>query len=267
MKPLRLLPHICLFLVASIICLLALPLHADKHVPIWNYTVLETAPHNPKSFTQGLIKEGDTFYESSGLYRRSFVQRYKPLASSRINLPGRYFAEGLTLFNDELYLLTWKEETLFVLDKQRLQVLRTLPYAGEGWGLTHNGEHLIMSNGSSLLTFRDAKDFSIVREVTVTGLTAINELEYIHGVLWANSLNNDHLFAINPDNGCVIGKVDLQALRRQTVKPEPGNVLNGIAYDQAANALWVTGKRWPKRYLIRLTHTAIDQVAANDHTC
>lgn len=252
-----------LFIAVLITSLASFPLQGQETPLAWEYQLLDSAPHNPKSFTQGFIKEGDTFYESSGLYGRSFIQRYKQKSSVRANLPKHLFAEGLTLFNNKLYLLTWKEETLLILDKDRLKVLHTLPYSGEGWGLTHNNEHLIMSNGSNLLTFRDPQTFSIMRSLHVKGLTAINELEYVKGVIWANSLNNDHLFAINPNNGCIIGKMNLAKLRLQIVRPSANNVLNGIAYDKEADALWITGKFWPARYLIQLPYIAANQLTSD----
>jgi glutamine cyclotransferase len=235
-------------------------LKASNTPLLWDYQLLNSAPHNPNSFTQGFLKDGDTFYESSGLYGRSFIERYQQGSITRANLPKGYFAEGLTLFNDQLYVLTWKEGTLLILDKTTLQVRRTLFYSGEGWGLTHNDQYLIMSNGSHVITFRDPNDFSIVKSLSVQGLSNINELEYVDGTLWANSLNDNHIYAINPKNGCIIGKMDLTSLRTQTIKPEPNNVLNGIAYDKAVKALWVTGKYWPKRYLIALPVTRTDQI-------
>lgn len=224
--------------------------------------VLDTQPHNPNSFTQGWIKHQDDFYESSGHYGRSFIQRYSDSPASTpattASIPKRYFAEGLTLFNNTLYLLTWKEETLLLLDKNNLQIKQTLPYQGEGWGLTHNGEELIMSNGSDTLFFREPTHFKVTRHITVNLPLRLNELEYVNGIIWANSWYDDQLYAINSHNGCVLGTLDLAHLRAQTVTPNKRNVLNGIAYDKARNGLWVTGKYWPKRYLIRLPSITIN---------
>lgn len=218
-------------------------------------TILETKDHNPNSFTQGWVQDEDTFYESSGLYGQSFINRYNHNSKTVSYLPYRYFAEGLTLLNDTLYLLTWKEETLLLIDKHTLKITNTLPYKGEGWGLTHNDQQLIMSNGSSTLFFRNPKDFTITQRLEIQHLDNINELEYIEGIIWANCWNDDHIYAINPRLSCVVGKIDLFSLRAKTLTPNNSNVLNGLAYDKAKNGLWVTGKRWPKRYLIALPST------------
>lgn len=226
-------------------------LATNDSTPIFPYHILATEEHKPTTFTQGWIKDDEFFYESSGHYERSFVQRYNTHSVTTRHLPSQYFAEGLTLFNDRLYLLTWKEETLFILNKHSLSTLQTLHYQGEGWGLTHNSTHLIMSNGTSTLFFRNPDDFSITQSITVKKPLKLNELEYVNGIIWANSWQEDYLYAINSSNGCLHGKIDLSQLREIT-KPTPRNVLNGIAYDRTNNGLWVTGKYWPTRYLISL---------------
>lgn len=228
----------------------------------FTYRVLDTKPHNPNSFIQGWIKDGDTFFESSGRYQRSFIQRYTPEKTVTEPLPKHYFAEGLTLWNNTLYVLTWKEQTLLVIDKDSLHITQRIPYQGEGWGLTHNNHAFIMSNGTSTLFFRDLHDFSITHKITVKKTLQLNELEYINGIIWANNWREDRIYAINSVNGCLIGSLDLSALRARTI-PKPHHVLNGIAYDKTSNALWVTGKYWPTRYLISLPITTLPK----DHTC
>lgn len=244
-----------------------------NHIPLITPIVKQSKNHNPGSFIQGWIKDDETFYESSGIYGRSFVERYSDKNSDKsnnekniiINLPSRYFAEGLTLFNDIIYLLTWKEETLFILDKNTLKTISTLAYSGEGWGLTHNGSQLIMSNGSADLFFRDASDFSMIRRITVPLPLQLNELEYVNGVIWANDWNKDDIYAIDSTNGCLLARIDLSSLRKQTVTPDSSNILNGIAYDSAADGLWVTGKYWPTRYLIEYPNNRIEQLKASTH--
>ena len=223
-----------------------------QSIPTIPYQLLDSAAHPDSTFTQGFIKEGETFYESSGLYKRSYIRRYRKNASTTVNLPSRYFAEGLTLFKNQLFLITWKEETLFIINKDTLKSVKTLSYQGEGWGLTHNNKELIMSNGSSTLFFRKPEDFSIIRTVNVKHLNLINELEYVDGIIWANSLNDDHIYAVQPDSGCIIAAINFSQLRQQTVPIKSSTVLNGIAYDSHHNGLWITGKFWPKRYLIAL---------------
>lgn len=219
-------------------------------IPSLPVTIIQTAAHNPSSFTQGWIKDEGVFFESSGYYGRSFIQRYSDKNTATIHLPKQYFAEGLTLFNGLLYLLTWKEQTLFILDKNSLAIKEKLKYQGEGWGLTHNKEHLIMSDGSSTLLFRDPSDFSIQGRITVKKALQLNELEYVNGVIWANDWNNDSIYAINSQNGCLLATMDISAIRKKTVNPDASNVVNGIAYDKEQHGLWITGKYWPSRYLI-----------------
>lgn len=235
---------------------------SSSHLPA---IVQKTEPHNPAIFTQGFIKQNNTFYISSGLYQQSFIQRNDKKHRLSHALPSRYFAEGLTLFNGLLYLLTWKEETLFILDKDTLKPQKTLSYQGEGWGLTHNDTQLIMSNGSSTLLFRDPKDFSIQRRITVSQALQLNELEYVNGIIWANDWNEDIIYGIGEHSGCIIATVDLSNLRQQTVTPNPNNISNGIAYDKQAHGLWVTGKYWPYRYLIR--YPEIDHTHIHHTTC
>ncbi len=247
---------ILLGLVSSLSTLAFSSGSASNALPLFDYTILATKTHNKKSFTQGWIKDGNTFYESSGHYGRSFIQRYDNKTTTTRHLPSRYFAEGLTLLNNTIYLLTWREETLLVIDKDSLATIQQLPYRGEGWGLTHNNQHLIMSNGTMKLSFHNSLDFSIIKSLNVKHPAIkdnlmLNELEYVDSIIWANSWKSDNVYAINAKNGCILGALDLHALRHD-LKPQKGEVLNGIAYDKARNGLWVTGKNWPKKYLITL---------------
>ncbi len=221
-----------------------------RSIPLIDFTILATENHNPQSFTQGWVKEDDTFYESSGLYGRSFIQRYNQHSTETRQLPKRYFAEGLTLWNNKLYLLTWREKTLLVINKHSLATEKTLPYKGEGWGLTHNGKYLIKSNGTAQLTLHEPGSFTRVKTLKIPHVKQLNELEYTKGILWANDWKTDKIYAINMEKACIIGVINLTTLRKNTVHPDARNVLNGIAYDSTHNALWVTGKYWPKRYLL-----------------
>jgi glutamine cyclotransferase len=221
-------------------------------IPALDVEILDTQAHNPNSFIQGWIKEGDHFFESSGQYGRSFIQRYNHQSTTTVHLPGQYFAEGLTVIDDTVYLLTWKAGTLLLLDKASLAIKQRIAYQGEGWGLTHDGKELIMSNGSAELLFRNRRDFTITRRITVKLPVQLNELEYVKGVIWANNWKEDRLYAINSHNGCILGTLDLSSLRTQAKHSAKADVLNGIAYDSTRNALWVTGKYWPERYLINL---------------
>ncbi len=244
-------------------CVIATSLANANSQPLaltpFDYEIISKKPHNPRSFTQGWVFQDDFFYESSGLYGRSFLQRYNDKSTKTIYLPKKYFVEGLTLFNQQLYLLTWKAEKLLLLDPTTLSIIGEKTYKGEGWGLTHNNTELIMSNGTDQLTFRDPNNFSIIRTLNVQldkhfspNKLQLNELEYVNGIIWANNWTSDRLYGIDSHTGCVIGLLDLTDLRQQSVKPNNKNVLNGIAYDSKHKGLWVTGKYWPTRYLITL---------------
>ncbi len=230
------------------------------------YELLQTEPHNENWFTQGLMLDEGTFIESAGRYHVSEIVRYNTdnTITQRYHLSSRQFAEGLTLLNDIVYLLTWQSEQLLTFDRS-LQPLQTLTYNGEGWGLTDNGEQLIMSNGSANLLFRNAKTFAIERIITAHSFQVhkqtlhrktwdnLNELEYVDGVIWANQWQTDHILAIDAESGRVLAILPLTPLvMEQKEHNSNGNsVLNGIAYAPAEKAFWVTGKLWNKRYLIR----------------
>jgi len=232
--------------------------------PPINPTVLSKAPHNNDWFTQGLFQDdNNNFYISSGRYNRSTLIYQQPHKITRYSLPSQFFAEGLTVVDDKIFLLTWKENTLFIFDKKTLTLINKLSYKGEGWGLTHNKDSLIMSNGSNVLYFRDKETFEVQRTITVKGLDNINELEYIDGIIWANRWLDDNIYAIDPRNACIVQRINLSNLRSKSVKPNNKNIANGIAYDKEKNGLWVTGKLWNHRFLIDLpplnkTHCGID---------
>lgn len=214
--------------------------------------VLAKEPYNRKWFTQGFYKDNESFYISSGLYNQSVLIYQSPSKNLRYFLPPQYFAEGLTVIDDKLFLLTWKEETLLVFDKNTLTPINKFNYKGEGWGLTHNEKSFIMSNGSNTLKFRDKNTFEVQHALTVENLDNINELEYINGVIWANRWYDEKIYAIDSKNGCVLASIDLTNLRLGSITPDKLNVSNGIAYDKEKNGLWVTGKYWNHRFLIAL---------------
>ncbi len=222
------------------------------------YQVLETLDHNESYFTQGLELSNQIMYESSGRYGKSKVRKYLPQSDKtllEISLADKYFAEGLTIIEDEVFLLTWKENTLLVLDKDTLQKKRQLTYEGEGWGLAGDGRHLIMSNGSNKISFRNPETFAVEREVEVYfkqhTVRRINELEFAQGYLWANIWFTPMIIKINPATGEVVEFFDLTDVVKQHTTGNDERVLNGIAYDPQRQAYWVTGKLWPKRYLIK----------------
>lgn len=224
----------------------------------YQFKVLATKEHDTTSFTQGFEIEGDWIYESSGLYGKSKVFRYN-IDNNEPNvtnaLPNKFFAEGLTLFGNNLYLLTWREGKAFVFKKDSLKQLKSFNYEGEGWGLTHNDQSLIMSNGSSTIVYRSPKSFEIEKTITVHSngkkWDRINELEYVDGIIWANQWQEDILLGIDANTGEVRVTVDIESLQRHA-SASLQNVANGIAYDKQQQAFWITGKNWRYRYLLKL---------------
>lgn len=218
--------------------------------------------HDQSRFTQGLAVDSRHWIESSGGFGNSFVviedrQRQRVLA--RYRLPSRQFAEGASFAGEAIWLITWRDGIARKFNR-RLQLLREQRYAGEGWGLTFDGEQLIMSNGSDRLQFRDARDFRLLREVRVRDqgrpVHQLNELEHAHGLLFANVFQSDAIAVIDPADGQVRAWLDMAELNTHFDRPvgwDPlNNVLNGIAWDAANDHFWVTGKRWPKLFEIRV---------------
>jgi glutaminyl-peptide cyclotransferase len=227
--------------------------------PTYSLEVLNRWPHDTGAFTQGLeIVEG-TLYEGTGEYGRSTV-RVADLASGtvrrRIDLPKEYFGEGITLLGGKLYQITWKEQRGFVYDPATLRQTGTFEYAGEGWGLTNNGRHLIMSDGSPRLRWIDPQTFRVTRTLDVTdqGLPVeeLNELELIDGVLYANVWQTTVIARIDTTTGRVQSWLNAGDLLSPADRQRPVDVLNGIAWDRTNRRLFLTGKNWPAMFEVRV---------------
>ena len=237
------------------------PAHSVKpqSVPVYSYKIVNTYPHDNGAFTQGLVFENDVIYEGTGLYGKSSLRK-SDLETGRVlqsyELPAQYFGEGITVFQDIIIQLTWKSNTGFVYDKNSFKLLHDFTYATEGWGLTHDGERLIMSDGTSTLHFLDPETFSTIGHIEVcnndTPIDKLNELEYINGQIYANIWQTDYIAIINPQSGQVSGWIDLSGLLSSQYYSEPVDVLNGIAYDTMNDRLLVTGKLWPWLFEIKL---------------
>jgi glutamine cyclotransferase len=235
---------------------------AAKSEPVARYTyqVVHSFPHDPAAFTQGLIFENGMLYESTGLYGNSSLRRVILQVGqilNRIDFPQGVFAEGVTLFGDRLYMLTWKAQKGYVFDPTSLKQLGEFGYRGEGWGLTHDERSLIMSDGTSTLRFLDPQTLVLQRTIDVKqdgkSVDQVNELEYVKGEILANVWKTNTILRIDPATGRVTGTIDLTGLF--TPAPDADledDVLNGIAYDAAGDRLFVTGKRWPKVFEIKL---------------
>jgi glutamine cyclotransferase len=239
-----------------VLCTAALPLAfaADS------YKVIHTYPHDEQAFTQGLIFIDGQLYESTGLNGHSTL-RMDDLETGKvlqhIDVPAQYFAEGLTNWHSNLVQLTWKAHTAFVYDRFSFRLLKTLHYDGEGWGLTQDGKNLILSDGSATLRFLNPETFQVVRRINVTDqgqpVKELNELEYIHGQIYANVWYSNKIARISPQTGKVLGWIDLSDLVSSLGLQNQDAVLNGIAYDAQHDRLFITGKLWPKLFEIKVT--------------
>ncbi|MEM7132804.1 MAG: glutaminyl-peptide cyclotransferase [Chloroflexota bacterium] len=232
----------------------------NSAVQMYTYRVVNSYPHDLNAFTQGLIWLDGVLYEGTGLRGRSSLRKVN-LADGQvlqqINLPDQYFGEGITVWGEQIIQLTWQSRVGFVYELESFDQIDTFTYPTEGWGITHDGTRLIMSDGTPKLYFMDPDTLQQTSSVDVTlegePLQRLNELEYIDGLVYANVWQTNWIVMIDPQSGQVVGMINLEGLL--DVAPEPGqrfDVLNGIAYDAAEERLFVTGKLWPRLYEIEL---------------
>lgn len=242
-------------LVVSLLLLACSPSGGGQK-PLWQGRIIDKYPHDRQAFTQGLLFHAGFLYESTGGYGSSSLRKVE-IATGRVvrqlDLDSKYFGEGLALHSDRLYQLTWKSGIAFVYDPASFELLASHRYRGEGWGLTGDGERLILSDGTAQLRFMDPGSFREQGRLRVTDggqpLAGINELEYIDGEIWANIFHSDRIARISPDSGRVLGWVDLGHLRPGELRSRK-EVLNGIAWDDEHKRLFVTGKNWPALFEI-----------------
>jgi len=229
----------------------------------YTYQILAEYPHDPAAFTQGLVYTNGQLFESTGLNGRSSL-REVDLQTGRIlrnqPLDANYFAEGLALVDGQLIQLTWQNQIGFVYDPATFSVLRTFTYTHEGWGLAYDGQQLILSDGTPTLRFLDPVTLTSTHQITVTDhgrlVDELNELEVVRGEIWANIWQTNLIARIDPQTGNVVGWIDLTGLLAKSAATptpnQPVDVLNGIAYDEANDRLFITGKLWPRLFEIRL---------------
>ena len=223
------------------------------------YQILHTYPHDPQAFTQGLIYLDGHLYESTGRSGHSTL-RMDDLETGRVlqslPLPAKYFGEGLADWGSTLVQLTWLDHVAFVYDRFSFRQLRTLPYDGEGWGLTHDAKNLILSDGTATLRFLDPQTGKVLRKIVVKDhgrpVDQLNELEFVHGQIYANVWHTDRILRIAPNTGKVLGSIDLTGILPANETSDPEAVLNGIAWDPAHDRLFVTGKLWPRLFEIKI---------------
>jgi glutaminyl-peptide cyclotransferase len=235
------------------------PAQPRNEIPVYTYEVVHVWPHQRTAFTQGLVFLDGALLESTGLEGQSSLRRVDLQTGNviqRVEVPPGYFAEGLAALEGKLFQLTWQNRKGFVYDLHSFRLESEFGYAGEGWGLTTDGHWLIMSGGTDQIRFLDPKTFKDERRISVKALGQpvyrLNELEYVKGEIFANIWGTDQVVRIDPVTGEVVGLIDFTGLLPPQDRDENTDVLNGIAYDSSGDRLFVTGKRWPKLFEVRL---------------
>lgn len=262
MKKRYLIPFLALLLASSVFLGFAVDDRSgesDREPERFVISSKEEIHHDMSAYTQGLFFYDGYMYESTGQYGESSFRKVDPATGKvlqSITFPEKYFVEGACVFDGRAYILTWYEGTCFVYDINTFNPLAEFPYSGQGWGITSDGSSLIMSNGSSVLSFRDPLTFMEQRTVTVRDgirpVNYVNELEYIDGKIWANIYGLDKIFIIEPSSGNVIGKIDCSGLLDSKYRTVATDVLNGIAYNPQDGSVYLTGKYWPRMYKVKL---------------
>ncbi len=228
--------------------------------PILSIKVINSFPHDAKAFTQGLLHYNGYLYESTGLNGKSSLRKVNIKSGKvlqELKIDQKYFAEGITISGCMIYQLTWRSNIVFVYDLLNFKLLKQISYSGEGWGITSNGKNLFKSNGTAVIDCIDPDNFNVIRKIKVhdgnAAIGNLNELEFIRGEIWANIFMENVIARISPSTGEVLGWVDLSRLYDLLPANCRVGVLNGIAYDQENDRIFVTGKFWPKIFEIKLS--------------
>lgn len=230
-------------------------------VPVnYGYTLVKEYHHDVEAFTQGLQYVDGWLYEGTGDYGTSSLRKVRLETGEVVrvrNLDQSLFGEGITVLGNRIYQITYKSQVGFVYDRETFEEIRKVYYKNqEGWGLTYNDGELIMSDGTNVIYFLDPEMFTVNREIEVytdkVPLDNLNELEFINGKIWANRYYTDEIVIIDPQSGRVEGRINLKGLLKNSDRKPNTDVLNGIAWDSEKNRIFVTGKRWPKLFEIRI---------------
>jgi len=225
------------------------------------FSIINVYPHDTSSFTQGLVVYMGKLYEGTGEYGSSKLLK-TDLKSGRIEkqilLDSMFFGEGITILNDTIYQLTWKQGKVFVYNEKDLKKVKEFNFDKEGWGITNDGKNLIVSNGTNKLYFYNPSDFKLIKELEVleagTPAFNLNELEFIEGYIYANQWQLPYILKIDPSNGKVVGKCDLSEIWKRVKAKDPmSDVPNGIAYDSLTKKIYITGKNWPDLFEIKFS--------------
>ncbi|HNP53489.1 MAG TPA: glutaminyl-peptide cyclotransferase [Ferruginibacter sp.] len=227
-----------------------------------NFTITATHPHDTSAYTQGLQWHQGKLYEGTGDYENSSL-RITDMPTGKVeqkHLMGSnsIFGEGITIFGDKIYQLTWQSHKVYVYKLTDINnPIQTFDWPYDGWGITHNGKELIVSDGSSNLYFVNPSTFKVTNTISVTNnlgpVQNLNELEYVNGFIFANVYETDYIVKIDPESGHVVGILNFPGLLQPNdIIPNHTDVLNGIAYDSSRNIFFITGKRWPKLFELKL---------------
>jgi glutaminyl-peptide cyclotransferase len=232
---------------------------SKKKTPQYTFKIVHTFPHDSNAFTQGLEFHDGYLYESTGLEGRSSLRKVRLETGDvlqRVDLPSKYFGEGITLFKDEIIQITWQSHTGFVYSLGDFRLQRQFSYPGEGWGLANDNHEVFMSDGTAEIRVLDPETLTEKRRFAVhdgtKSVKELNELEWVEGEIFANIWQTDRIARISPQTGEILGWIDLAGLLSPIYQLQQGAVLNGIAYDAARKRLFVTGKLWPKIFEIQL---------------
>jgi len=226
----------------------------------YGYKVVNTYPHSRDAFTQGLFYDNGLLYEGTGQQTGSSLREVE-LATGKVirqhNLDASLFGEGITLYRDRIYQVTWEDRVGFVYDKATFNLINKIYYGTQGWGLTTINDRIVMSDGTNVLCFYEPESYTVVSRIEVYDnkemIDSLNELEYINGEIWANIWMSDLIARIDPSSGKVLGFINLKGILPDSERQSDTDVLNGIAYDKDKGRIFVTGKKWPKLYEIRVT--------------
>lgn len=248
-----------LFALLAVVLVCSCSDSKTSKVPVYSYKIVNIYPHDPNAFTQGLVFEKGVLYEGTGHHGKSTLRKVDLETGSVLKLHrllARFFGEGLTVYGDKIIQLTWRSNVGFVYDKDSFELLQKFDYPAEGWGITHDGEHLITSDGTSTLRFLHPQTFEQIGRLEVHDdngpVTGINELEYIQGQVFANIWRKNRIAVISLRTGRVTAWINLRGLLPLRDRLRRVNVLNGIAYDADNGRLFVTGKLWPKLFEIKI---------------
>jgi glutamine cyclotransferase len=233
-------------------------LKSDSSTPVYQPKILHVYPHDEDAFTQGLLFYNGFLYESTGLYGHSSLRKVELESGSiikNIDLSADYFGEGITLYNNQVIQLTWHAKKGFIYDLDSFNLIKEFRYPMEGWGITFDGQYLVISDGTAILYYLDPESFQVIKQVNVEengkSISRLNELEYINGNIYANIWETDQIVIISPD-GKVIGWIDLQGILLADDCSQTTGVLNGIAFNAQNQRIYVTGKNWCKLFEIEL---------------